>query len=146
MKLTNQQVKILTLGLQNILMDSDGSQRKLPLLPSVRVKRMVSDLEDLHDAVREVEQEKSEQLEEYAEELDEKVENEEMEQDEAEDLVAEKAESLGDEVTEIHEKEVEVEFSDPLTAEDVDRIDQSENDFPMVSSSAIDIILTEITE
>jgi len=128
--------------------DEQRVQRRLPMLPNVRLKRMKDDLESYHESIVDQREQKEQILEELHDELKDKVDDEDSDYD-ADDMREEvnaKSEELADEMEELMEKEVDVDFSDPVTEKDVERIDQTDEDFPFVSASAIDLILTEVVD
>lgn len=148
MKLSNEEVQILFLGIQNMVMKEERVQRRLPMLPSVRLKRMKDDVESHYETVKDARQQKEEILEELHEELKAKVDDDESDYD-ADDMREEinaKSEELGEEMQELLDTEVEVEFSDPVTMKDVERIDDTDENFPYISSSAMDIIIRKVVD
>lgn len=152
MTFTNSEIKTMYMGLRSLKYkvtdDKEVMEKQLPLIPSVRVERMLSDLEDLFESVNDKEEAKQDELEELQEDLIERADDEDddLTEEEADEMYEDAVEEANEEIEKLHEQEVEVEFSDPLTEEDITRLDEASDDYNSATASAVDLILTDVIE
>jgi hypothetical protein len=128
MKVTNSEVEILMNGLSHMSIDYEGkTQRKLPLLASVRVSRTLEKLRDIFKPVQEAREKLQERRDEKQEELREKLLDEESDytEKEFESDLNDYLDELNEEFEGIMEKEISVQFEDLVTMEDLQRIDKT---------------------
>lgn len=148
MKLTNRNIKTLYYGFSALTVrveNKEVHQRELPLMPSIRTKRMKDDLEDLFKSIEEVEKNLDEKLEGYVESLSEQVKDEGdgYDKEDMEVDVEAKQKTLQKELDELLDETVEVTFSDPLTKADIERLDKEAGNLPYQVGLAMEILLTK---
>lgn len=128
MQITNRQAEIVFSTCQHLSKDfSTRSDRKLPLLPSIRIKRTINDLQNAAETIGEMRQNAQERYQEVYDESREKVLDEDQdftEQDFVDEVNAYQ-EKLGESIAEFLNKTINVEFTDLVTMEDFERIDNT---------------------